>query len=82
MSKNLWHYDEKGQCVVNDARSLRQPLIHMLANCPKYFSIADNFLRGFSGFDYTRMFGEFDGPNFLRVMQDFYGLGKEKKHGL
>ncbi|GAB1401343.1 hypothetical protein MASR1M68_02540 [Elusimicrobiota bacterium] len=79
MSKNLWHYDEKGQCVVNDARSLRQPLIHMLANCPKYFSIADNFLRGFSGFDYTRMFGEFDGPNFPKGNARFLWVREGKE---
>jgi len=36
--KNLWCYDKQGQCVVNDARSLKQPLIHMIANSPKYFS--------------------------------------------
>ena len=69
--KNLWSYDKQGQCVVKDARSLKQPLIHMIANCPKYFSICDNFLRGFSGFDYTRMFGEFDGPNFPKGQARF-----------
>ena len=79
MGKNLWHYDEKGQCVVNDSRSLKQPLIHMLANCPKYFSICDNFLRGFSGFDYTRMFGEFDGPNFPKGNARFLWLREENK---
>lgn len=67
----LWFYDEKGQCVIKDARALKQPLVHMLANCPKYFSICDNFLRGYSGFDYTRMFGEFDGPNFPKGQARF-----------
>ncbi len=79
MGKNLWRYDEKGRCVVNDARNLKQPLIHMLANCPKYFSICDNFLRGFSGFDYTRMFGEFDGPNFPKGNARFLWLREENK---
>ncbi|MCL2334818.1 MAG: hypothetical protein FWC57_02000 [Endomicrobia bacterium] len=52
MSK-IWSYSESGELVVKDARALPQPLIHMLANSPRYFSICDNFLRGFSGFDYT-----------------------------
>ncbi|MCL2485742.1 MAG: hypothetical protein FWF00_06565 [Endomicrobia bacterium] len=59
MSK-LWSFNEAGECAVHNARALPQPLVHMLANSPKYFAISDNFLRGFSGFDYTRMFGEFD----------------------
>jgi len=70
MSK-LWSYNEAGECAVSDAKALPQPLIHMLANSPKYFSICDNFLRGFSGFDYTRMFGEFDGPNFPKGQARF-----------
>ncbi|MBU0477214.1 hypothetical protein KKC91_01400, partial [bacterium] len=36
----------------------------MMATTPQYFSVSDQFLRGFSGIDYTKMFGEFDGPNF------------------
>ncbi len=60
----LWGYNESGEFTVENSKSLPQPMIHMLANSPQYFSICDNFLRGFSGFDYTRMFGEFDGPNF------------------
>ncbi|AKL97787.1 GH36-type glycosyl hydrolase domain-containing protein [Endomicrobium proavitum] len=70
MSK-LWSYNDAGECAVENSRSLPQPLIHMLANSPKYFSICDNFLRGFSGFDYTRMFGEFDGPNFPKGQARF-----------
>ena len=77
--KNLWSYDKQGQCVVKDARSLKQPLIHMIANCPKYFSICDNFLRGFSGFDYTRMFGEFDGPNFPKGQARFIWIREGKQ---
>jgi cellobiose phosphorylase len=60
----LWAYNEQEECFVPDVRKLPQPLVHMLANCPNYFSICDSHLRGYSGFDYTRMFGEFDGPNF------------------
>jgi cellobiose phosphorylase len=60
----LWEYNAKGECVVPKVERLPQPLIHMLANCPQYFSICDQYLRGYSGFDYTRMFGEFDGPHF------------------
>lgn len=60
----LWHFNNEGEFVVDNNHKLPQPVIHMLANCPQYFSINDNFLRGYSGFDYTRMFGEFDGPNF------------------
>ena len=77
--KGIWFYDEKGQCVVENSRELKQPLIHMLANCPKYFSICDNFLRGFSGFDYTRMFGEFDGPNFPKGNARFLWLRENKR---
>jgi cellobiose phosphorylase len=60
----LWHYNQAGECVAENLKGLPQPLVHMLANGTRYFSICDNFLRGYSGFDYTRMFGEFDGPNF------------------
>ena len=60
----LWDYNDAGECVVKNVRALPQPLVHMLANGPQYFAISDNYLRGFSGFDYTRMFGEFDGQNF------------------
>jgi cellobiose phosphorylase len=60
----LWDYNAKGECAVKNVRSLPQPLVHMLANGPQYFSISDSYLRGFSGFDYTRMFGEFDSQNF------------------
>ncbi|MDR1195872.1 MAG: hypothetical protein LBL00_05285 [Endomicrobium sp.] len=70
MSK-LWTYNDCGELTVNDSRKLPQPLINMLANSPRYFSICDNFLRGFSGFDYTRMFGEFDGPNFPKGQARF-----------
>jgi cellobiose phosphorylase len=67
----IWSYNECGEFTANDARAFPQPMIHMLANGPKYFSICDNFLRGFSGFDYTRMFGEFDGPNFPKGQARF-----------
>ncbi|MDR2426645.1 MAG: hypothetical protein LBD46_05650 [Endomicrobium sp.] len=70
MSK-IWSYNDFGELTVNDSRKLPQPLIHMLANGPHYFSICDNFLRGFSGFDYTKMFGEFDGPNFPKGQARF-----------
>ena len=73
MSK-LWYYNDSGELMVDDARKLPQPLIHMLANSPRYFSVCDNFLRGFSGFDYTRMFGEFDGPNFPKGQARFLWL--------
>lgn len=73
MSK-LWYYNDSGELAADDARKLPQPLIHMLANSPRYFSICDNFLRGFSGFDYTRMFGEFDGPNFPKGQARFLWL--------
>lgn len=73
MSK-LWYYNDSGELTVDDARKLPQPLIHMLANSPRYFSVCDNFLRGFSGFDYTRMFGEFDGPNFPKGQARFLWL--------
>ncbi len=49
----------------------------MLANCPQYFSICDNYLRGFSGFDYTRMFGEFDGQFFPKENGRFLWLRLE-----
>ena len=75
----IWSYDEKGQCVVENSRLLKQPLVHMLANCPKYFSICDNFLRGYSGFDYTRMFGEFDGPNFPKGNARFIWIREGKE---
>lgn len=75
----IWSYDEKGQCVVENSRELKQPLVHMLANSPKYFSICDNFLRGFSGFDYTRMFGEFDGPNFPKGNARFLWIRENKQ---
>ncbi|MDR1941013.1 MAG: hypothetical protein LBQ47_01650, partial [Endomicrobium sp.] len=70
MSK-IWDYNEAGEFRVENAKLLPQPMIHMLANGPEYFSICDNFLRGFSGFDYTRMFGEFDGPNFPKGQARF-----------
>lgn len=70
MSK-IWTFNEVGEFIVEDPKKLPQPMIHMLANSPKYFSICDNFLRGFSGFDYTRMFGEFDGPNFPKGQARF-----------
>lgn len=60
----LWQFNEKGDCVFDPAHELPLPYIHMLATSSNYFSITDQFLRGFSGFDYTRMFGEFDGHNF------------------
>ncbi|MFH1369522.1 MAG: hypothetical protein ABII64_10410 [Elusimicrobiota bacterium] len=77
MSK-LWHYDELGQFVVSNPGKLPQPVIHMLANGPQYFSICDNWLRGYSGFDYTRMFGEFDGPNFPKGQGRFLWVRTEK----
>lgn len=70
-NSKIWNYNEAGEFTVPDSRFLPQPMIHMLANSPKYFSICDNFLRGFSGFDYTRMFGEFDGPNFPKGQARF-----------
>lgn len=73
----LWRYNLNGECVVDDSRRLSQPLIHMLANCPQYFAISDNYLRGFSGFDYTRMFGEFDGPMFPKGNGRFLWLRPE-----
>ncbi|MCX5781823.1 MAG: hypothetical protein NT145_03850 [Elusimicrobia bacterium] len=60
----VWHYNNEGECIFSNFSKLSQPVVHMLANSPQYFSICDNFLRGYSGYDYTRMFGEFDGPNF------------------
>lgn len=60
----LWHFNEKGDAVFEDAHELPLPYVHMLANSSEYFSITDQFLRGFAGYDYTRMFGEFDGQNF------------------
>jgi cellobiose phosphorylase len=73
----LWIYNEHEECFVPDVRKLPQPLVHMLANCPQYFSICDNYLRGYSGFDYTRMFGEFDGPNFPKNNGRFLWLRLE-----
>lgn len=73
----LWRYNEKNECVADNCRVLPQPLIHMLANGPSYFSICDNYLRGFSGFDYTRMFGEFDGQNFPKENGRFLWLRLE-----
>ncbi|MDR3112466.1 MAG: hypothetical protein LBU55_04820 [Elusimicrobiota bacterium] len=67
----IWNYNLAGEFEVKNVRKLPQPIIHMLANGPKYFSICDNFLRGFAGFDYTRMFGEFDGPNFPKGQARF-----------
>ena len=76
MSK-IWHYNESGEFIADNSRNFPQPMIHMLANCPQYFSICDNFLRGFSGFDYTRMFGEFDGPNFPKGNARFLWIRPE-----
>ena len=76
MSK-LWNYNKLGECEASDSGSLPQPLVHMLANCPQYFSICDNYLRGFSGFDYTRMFGEFDGQFFPKENGRFLWLRLE-----
>jgi len=76
MSK-IWSYNESGELEVKNSRALPQSLIHMLANSPKYFSICDNFLRGFAGFDYTRMFGEFDGPNFPKGQARFLWVRPE-----
>ena len=73
----IWKYNSEGEFTVPDCRQLPQPLIHMLANCPQYFSICDNYLRGYSGFDYTRMFGEFDGPNFPKNNARFLWLRLE-----
>jgi cellobiose phosphorylase len=70
----LWHYEKNGEFVVPDSNRLPQPVINMLANGPQYFSICDNYLRGYSGFDYTRMFGEFDGPNFPKGHARFLWL--------
>jgi cellobiose phosphorylase len=58
--KKFWRFNRSGDLVINNVPSLLQPVIHMLANGSKYFSICDSSLRGYSGFDYTRMFGEFD----------------------
>jgi len=60
----LWHFNDKGDAVFDEAHELPLPYVHMLATSSNYFSMSDQFLRGFSGFDYTRMFGEFDGQNF------------------
>ncbi len=60
----LWQFNEHGEAVFNGAHELPVPYVHMLATSSNYFSISDQFLRGFAGFDYTRMFGEFDGQNF------------------
>lgn len=78
MSK-LWYYNDCAEFVTENSKSLPQPMIHMLANSPKYFSICDNFLRGFSGFDYTRMFGEFDGPNFPKGQARFLWIRPKGK---
>ena len=72
--KQIWHYTPAGNFAVNDVKQLPQPMVHMLANSPNYFSICDNFLRGYSGFDYTRMFGEFDGPNFPKGNGRFFWI--------
>ena len=74
----LWHYEKNGDFTVPDPGKLPQPIVHMLANCPNYFSICDNYLRGYSGFDYTRMFGEFDGPNFPKGQGRFLWIRPEK----
>lgn len=60
----LWTFDAKGDCVLEEAHELPLPYVHMLATGSHYFSISDQFMRGYAGFDYTRMFGEYDGPNF------------------
>ncbi|MCL1972701.1 MAG: hypothetical protein FWG57_06930 [Endomicrobia bacterium] len=78
MSK-IWSFNDSGELAAADSRKLPQPLIHMLANSPQYFSISDNFLRGFSGFDYTRMFGEFDSPNFPKGQARFLWVRPEGK---
>lgn len=74
----LWNLNDKAECFVPDTRRLPQPLVHMLANSPQYFSICDNYLRGYSGFDWTRMFGEFDGPNFPKNNGRFLWIRPEK----
>ena len=74
----LWHYGKNGEFVVPDVNRLPQPVVNMLANGPQYFSICDNYLRGYSGFDYTRMFGEFDGPNFPKGHARFLWLRGDK----
>ncbi|MBN1824142.1 MAG: hypothetical protein JW803_07480 [Endomicrobiales bacterium] len=73
----LWRFDSEGKFIMDDVRALPQPVVHMLANCPQYFSICDNYLRGYSGFDYTRMFGEFDGPNFPKHNARFHWIRME-----
>jgi cellobiose phosphorylase len=72
--KSIWRYTDSGNFAVDNVGQLPQPLVHMLANSPNYFSICDNFLRGYSGFDYTRMFGEFDGPNFPKGNGRFFWI--------
>jgi len=73
----LWSYNKQGECEADNCKALPQPLAHMLANGPQYFSICDNYLRGYSGFDYTRMFGEFDGQYFPKENGRFLWLRLE-----
>lgn len=61
---NFWKFNILGEFVMEEPHKLPQPIIHMLATGPQYYSICDNLLRGYSGIDYTRMFGEFDSPYF------------------
>lgn len=59
-----WTLDPQGRAVVDRPDRLGRVPIQMLACGSSYFGIVDALLRGFSGHDYARMLGEFDGPTF------------------
>ncbi len=59
-----WRFSPEGRVVIDRPdRPVRQ-IVQMMASGSHYFGICDTLLRGFSGRDYTRMLGEFDGPLF------------------
>ena len=64
LGRKLWRFNQHGEWVCENPRDLCQPIINMLATGSHYFSVCDQYLRGFSGLDYSRMFGEFDGQYF------------------
>ncbi len=63
-----WRFDPEGRVVVPRPDTAGRVPIQMLACGSEYFAVVDALLRGYSGADYARMLGEFDGPLFPKNM--------------
>lgn len=59
-----WQFDAASRVTIARPDRAGRATIQMLATGSSYFAVVDAHLRGFSGADYGRMLGEFDGPSF------------------